>query len=257
MKADKLTIVAALRVRNEGRWIREVLTAIKWCAGIYLMDDHSTDDTPSIASECGAHVLPTPFGMDMDQARDKEWLISRIAAEYPIGTWILMIDGDEELEADGESIIRRTLRTSPRGPAFSLQIRYLWNDINQVRMDGVYGHFKRPSLFHLPKDYSFRRSGIPGNHHVSCVPKAYLGSVQRCEAILWHYGYLHKEDRIRKWKFLNAKDGRNIREGYDPRHPERGSYPHIVQGDVPQVSAGAILRHGGPLRLEARFAANA
>jgi len=61
---------------------------------------------------------------------------------------------------------------------------------------------------------------------------------------------MDREDRIRKWKFYNSMDPRNRDEGFDPAHPERGSYPHIVQGDIPEVPAGIRLKHSGPLKLE-------
>jgi hypothetical protein len=60
-----------------------------------------------------------------------------------------------------------------------------------------------------------------------------------------------REDRIRKWEFYNSLDPTNRAEGYDPRFPERRSYPHIVQGDIRQVPASARLIHAGPLELQA------
>lgn len=242
-------IVAALRVKNEARWIREVLEAIRWTKAIYLMDDHSTDDTRELARECGAVVLESPFE-SFDEARDKEWLIARIAGNHPLGTWVLMQDGDEILERNGEAGIRQTITIYPGTLAFSLRIKFLWNSRTHYRVDGVYGQFNRPSLFMLNGKYSFRRSGIKGNLHPSCVPAANRPGFRRCPVALLHLGYMDREDRIRKWKFYNSMDPTNIDEGYDPKHPERGSYPHIVQGDIDAVPANIRLRHSGPLQLK-------
>jgi len=242
-------IVAALRVKNEARWIAEVLGAIRWCKAIYLMDDHSTDDTAEIARRCGAQVLPSPFD-SFDEARDKEWLVKRIAQKHPLGAWVLMQDGDEVLEARGERTIRQAIDNRAGAAAFSLYVRFLWNSRDQYRVDGVYARFNRPSLFMLLGQYSFKRSGVAGNLHPSCIPAGNRPGYRRCPAALLHLGYMDREDRIRKWKFYNSMDPRNRDEGFDPAHPERGSYPHIVQGDIPEVPAGIRLKHSGPLKLE-------
>lgn len=243
-----IEIVAALRVRNEARWIAEVLDAIKWCKAIYLMDDHSDDRTAAIAASCGAIVLLSPFDT-FDEARDKEWLIENVAKRHAVGTWVLLQDGDEVLEAGGERGIRDGINNRGTARAFSLRIKFLWNSRTQYRVDGVYARFNRPSLFMLIGQYSFRRSGINGNLHPSCIPSANRAGYRKLEVALLHLGYMDKEDRIRKWKFYNAMDPTNEAEGYDRKHPERGSYCHVVQGDVPEVPATAILRHSGPLEL--------
>jgi len=243
-------IVAALRVKNEARWIREVLEALKWTKAIYLMDDHSTDSTREIARECGAVVLESPFDT-FDEARDKEWLVGNIAQHHRIGTWVLMQDGDEVLEPTGEQGIKKTINARPGAMAFMLGIKFLWNSRKQYRVDGVYGKFARPSLFRLTGNHAFRRSGVNGNLHPTCVPAANRAGCQRCSVSLLHLGYMDKKDRIRKWKFYNAMDPMNVTEGYDAKHPERGSYPHIVQGDIPEVPPNVRLRHSGPLELRA------
>lgn len=243
-----MQIVAALRVKNEARWIEEVLEAISWCDATYLMDDHSTDDTAKIAVKCGAKVLFSPF-KGHDEGRDKEWLTREIASKHEQGTWVLMIDGDEVLEPDGENIIRNSIRSNPHKSAFTLRIKYLWNSRDMIRVDGVYGRFRRQSLFRLDGNYSFKRTGVKGNLHCHCVPGHLASKAYPCPAALLHLGYMDREDRIRKWRYYNSIDPINRKEGYDPAYQERGSYPWIIQGDVPEVPVGAKLLHAGPLEL--------
>ena len=242
-------IIAALRVKNESRWIADVLESIKWCRRIYVFDDHSSDDTPQIANRCGAWVYLSPF-MDFDEARDKEFLTKKIAEEWDFNTWILMIDGDEILAPGGKSEILNTIDDNMGMNAFSLRILYLWNSPDQIRIDGVYGKFHRPSLFRLGREYIFRRTLPDGNLHCSNVPARYLSNYGYCPAKIFHLGYMHREDRINKWKYYNEIDPRNINEGYDARCPGRGAYPHIVQGDIPEVPEDAVLKHAGPLKLQ-------
>ena len=244
-----MEIVAALRVKNESKWIGEVLDSIKWCKTIYLFDDHSIDDTREIAKEHGAIVLESPFE-GFDEARDKEWLINQVASNHSLLTWVLMIDGDEVLEAGAEVNIKRMIEGSPGALAFSFHILYLWNSRKFIRIDGIYGNYARPRLFKLMGKYSFKRSGINGNLHCYCIPMACRIGLRSSKVSLLHLGYMNKEDRIRKWKFYNQLDPVNRAEGYDPQYPERGSYPHIVQGDIPEVPADIKLKHAGPLELK-------
>jgi hypothetical protein len=58
---------------------------------------------------------------------------------------------------------------------------------------------------------------------------------------LLHYGYLHKEDRIQKYRWLISIDPHNEGEDF---------YQHCVQGDLPEFPADATYKHGGPLRLQ-------
>lgn len=241
-------IVSALRVKNEDRWIEEVLQALKWCSKIYLFDDNSTDDTRAIAERNNAKVMHSPFE-GLDESRDKEYLVEKIAEEWGPEAWVLMVDGDEVLEPAGRGKILDSIKSNPGARAFSLPIYYLWNSRKQIRVDGVYGTFRRPSLFKIGTKYEFRRSGAPAHLHCSSVPAYLVMQTVKCDASLLHLGYMRREDRIRKWKYYNSIDPTNRVEGYKPEYPERGSYPHIVQGDIPEVPANIRIMHAGPLQL--------
>jgi hypothetical protein len=87
------------------------------------------------------------------------------------------------------------------------------------------------------------------NFHCSSIPQELLYKSVGTDVRLLHYGYMDKADRIRKWHWYNSIDPVNVGEGFDRRRPDRGSYPHIVQGDIPEVPASASLMHAGPLEL--------
>lgn len=241
-------IVAVLRVRDEARWISEVLQALAWCRQVYLFDDNSTDNTVELAEAEGATVIRSPFN-DFDEARDKAYLVKEVHKDWAFGTWILMVDGDEVLAEGSQQRIEAAI-ASRVAPAYRLRIIYLWNSRDQARVDGVYGRFSRPSLFQMNQYFNFKHTDPEGNLHCSSVPSFYLQRTAECTAILFHLGYMDKEDRLRKWEYYNKLDPHNVAEGYDPRYPERGSYPWIVQGDIEAVPAGAHLKHAGPLEVQ-------
>jgi len=121
-------------------------------------------------------------------------------------------------------------------------VLYLWNSEDQVRTDGVYGRFRRPSMFR-PGNHQFRSTSAGGNFHCGNAPSALQLSAIRLDAALLHFGYLHKEDRLRKYAWYNH---------LDPNNRNEDLYRHIAQGDVAEIPADVRLLHAGPLTLQAR-----
>jgi glycosyltransferase involved in cell wall biosynthesis len=203
------------------------------------MDDHSTDNTVELAKAEGAEVFSSPFE-GLDERRDKNWLYSIICDHQP--DWILAIDGDEELEPSSIPNIRTAV--SNGNIAYSLRIRYLWDQEDRVRVDGVYRHFHRPSLFKLiNSSFKFLSTPWGGNLHCSSIPQELLHKCVPLEATLWHYGYLYAQDRARKFEWYNRVDPHNEGEDF---------YRHITQGDPGGEPAGIRLKHAGPVEFERR-----
>lgn len=253
-----------LRVKNEARWIRRVIEAIQpVCQRIFVLDDHSTDGTPAICQQIHCDVTRSEFA-SLNESRDKDWLLSKLYGAIPLHDqhwtrgnpaspyWALAIDGDEELvRGDAGHILNAVLR--PSAHAYHLRIPYLWNDPAHIRVDRVYRRFEnlgRPSLFRLMnQSFRFLRTpfgrglnGEPVNFHCSSIPQELLGGAQPCPARLMHWGYMNASDRLRKYEWYNA---------IDPANQAEDCYRHIVQGDVPEIPINAVLRHAGPLQLEA------
>ncbi len=256
----RVTCSAMLRIKNEARWIQSVIELIyPLCHRIFILDDHSTDETVKICRYFpNVTVYNSPFDT-LDESRDKNWLYGKVIDAYPSDftgvhwpQWLLCIDGDEILDKrDVSELFRLMIDTDAL--ALRMKIIYLWNSTAYRRVDGVYRGFNRPSVFRIINP-SFKFQSTPwgngANFHCSSIPQDLLYQARETSVRLNHMGYMLKEDRIRKWEWYNSIDPVNPTEGYDPRYPERKNYPHIVQGDVPEVPAEAILMHAGPLELE-------
>lgn len=239
----KIPFAAMLRVKNEERWISAVLESIRpLCDKVFVMDDHSTDRTVEYAERFApmVTVLPSPFE-GLNESRDKNWLYDQIIVRCE-PEWILCIDGDEVLEKRGPEIIRETCAAQPERMAFSLPIAFMWDSRETVRVDRIYGDFWRPSLFRpfipdplKPDDMKvaqeFRFKATPfGRHvnsdqpnlHCSSVPQRRIHGRGLCPARLKHYGYMWREDRVRKLDYYTSIDWKNESEGW---------YRHMVAGD--------------------------
>ena len=283
----KYNFVGMLRIKNEERWLPEAIESLlPLCGAIFIMDDHSTDASREICQRYASKVtvLESPF-VGINESRDKNWLLDQllIACEPQL---IICIDGDEALEERGPGIIWETCAANTDATAFSLQIAFLWGSRDHVRVDRIYGDFWRPSLFRpfierpgVPDDakigqefrfmatpFGRRRGTDKPNLHCSSVPQRRLHGRRLCPVRIKHFGYMAREDRVRKLDFYTSIDWLNDAED---------CYRHMTQGDgvtlaeLPRVNqlisegilsendaqslcsipSDARLVHAGPLRI--------
>ena len=241
-----MKIAAMMRVKNEARWLEEVLASIQpLTKDILVFDDHSTDDTVPIARSMGCEVVHSPYE-GLNESRDKNTLLAMVRAHYE-PDYVLSIDGDEVLEAGAADRIRAKL--DPATCLYQLHFRYIWNDRQHYRADGVYAKYVQWRLFSLvnqkgklvfpsvPK----RPDGRPNpNFHCGNTPLGLVGAGATLNVDVLHLGYMHAEDRIRKFHWYNHEDPDNRMED---------CYRHMVIGDLPEFPAEMKRKHGGPLKL--------
>lgn len=229
-------IIGCLRIKNEARWIeRSIRSFLPLCDRVLVFDDHSTDNTVEICESIpGVTVYHSPF-QGLNECRDKGWLLEKATPLRP--SWLCFWDGDEILAPGHQEPLKEAM-AGPWG-CLSLRIVYLWNDEHTARVDGVYGDFCRESIFR-PNGARFipRRAGA--NFHCGNVPagnrinKRVLHDVH-----LLHTGYMHQEDRIRKYGWYREQD---------PNNAVEDGYRHMVVGDL--FPSDAVFRYGGPLKLQ-------
>ena len=214
--AAKPRFLAALRIKNESARIHEVITSVlPLCDRVLIFDDHSTDETVEICRSFGeaVTVLYSPFE-GLDEARDKNHLMAEIQQLEP--EWVLWIDGDEVLEKNGPDKLRRAADQHRGQPSYSLRVAYLWDDDRQMRTDGIFGRFQRPSMFRLagqpPSRLRFKATHYGGNFHCGNVPARLAPGAVRLNVWLKHYGYLTREQRLRKYRWYNKIDPNNHAE---------------------------------------------
>lgn len=233
-----MTIYGMMRVKNEARWIERVIESqLQACEKLFILDDHSTDGTPDLCGKYNqVNIFRSPF-VGLQETRDKNWLLEQIEREAKPGDWILAIDGDEELEPGGCDKIRALTLSRPNHDTYRFQVFYLWDRPDQVRVDGVYKEFWRPSLFRLTPGRRFISENGGGFHCGNCPDP---GSIGNCKIRLLHYGYMMREDRIRKFEWYNAPDKQPVPEIED-------GYRHMVLGDI--LPSNTVTRWAGPLEL--------
>ena len=234
-----MNVFGMMRVKNEARWIRRAVESIApICDRIVVLDDHSTDGTAREAIAGGAdyNICFSPFD-GLDEVRDKNYLLDIALETRP--DWIICIDGDEVLRDGAASVLLTAMKTT-LCRALALPIWYLWDSEGQRRVDGVYGSMTRVSAFRPgPERFEGTASVFGANFHCGNAPQSIIGRGV-VDAPLLHYGYMHREDRIRKFRWYNLND---------PMNDKEDRYRHTVQGDIAEVPASARLMHAGPLEL--------
>ncbi len=235
-------VIGLMRVKNEARWIEKcVRSLLRACPdGVYIFDDHSTDGTPEICAAIeDVSVIHSRFD-GLNEARDKNVLLEHVRKWDP---WVIMIDGDEMFTDDGADHARNEIVRhfdNRKMLAMGFPILYLWDRPDQVRVDGLYARYQRLSAFRLG-DAAFPVQPGCVNFHCGNVPEGVRtgGRVYLADAPLLHFGYMHAEDRIRKYHWYNKMDpGNRVEDGYR----------HVVIGDL--FPADSRFKYAGPLALK-------
>jgi glycosyltransferase involved in cell wall biosynthesis/tetratricopeptide (TPR) repeat protein/SAM-dependent methyltransferase len=93
-----------LIAKNEERFLARCLQSVRGVAWqIVVVDTGSTDATKEIAQQHGAEVYDFPWCDDFSAARNA-------ALEHVRGDWVLVLDADEELTAEGRESLQREMR---------------------------------------------------------------------------------------------------------------------------------------------------
>lgn len=106
-------ITAIVLTKDESESIARCLSSLSWCDQILVVDDHSIDDTVSIAKKLGAKVVVRNLAGNFSAQRN--WAHEQVDAG-----WSFFVDADEEVGADLKKEIIHAI-SSPKGhDAFSI-----------------------------------------------------------------------------------------------------------------------------------------
>lgn len=231
-------IYSMMRIKNEARWIKRVIEAqLPIVEKIFVFDDHSTDETGAICEAFEqVELIRSPFE-GLQEARDKNYMLEQIEKVASAGDWIISIDGDEELAPGSCDEIRRITAGGCADIAYRFKVLYLWNNPGQIRVDGIFGNYQRPSLFSLVPG---RRFSSPNGGGLHCGNAPQMNQDRCADINLLHYGWMDREDRIRKFNWYNSADKQPIPEVED-------GYRHAIIGDL--LPANTVTKWAGPLTL--------
>lgn len=171
-------------VKNEEKFLPQCLNSVKdYVDEIVVVDTGSTDRTIEIAESYGARVYNHPWENHFSKHRNQ-------SMSYATGDWILIMDADEELDAETALLIRKAVNEAPTA-VITFNVRsYLENG-------AYYSEGSSPRLF--KNGFGFQYQGYVHNQLVL------RDKITPSSIVLWHYGYDLSPDQ------LKAKQQRSLK----------------------------------------------
>jgi glycosyltransferase involved in cell wall biosynthesis/GT2 family glycosyltransferase/predicted O-methyltransferase YrrM len=222
-------IICMMRIRNEERWLKDVFDSIAPVAGIVVLDDGSTDSTPTICKTHPAvvnyHRLDEPL---RDQTRDKMLALNMALKQRP--DWILGLDGDEMLESSAAARIFEAIRACPDDVSvFKIESLFMWNDMEHYRTDGIYRHICQERMFKLAGQDAamlhFKTTQFRENGHCTRLPTGIKGREIEIDVKILHLGYMYAEIRAQRHERYRKRDPEQFATGY---YEHLLDQPHMI-----------------------------
>ena len=215
-------------IKNESRFIEKSLKSVmEICSEIIVMDNNSTDDTVEICSgfDKVTEIIKRK-DLPLDEVRDKNILYEH--ARKSNHDFILAVDGDEIFMPNASEILFEELSTiHPNSDVFEFQFLTLWDDVNTIRTDGIFGYYWQKRLLRMknqPLSLLFVENENPGNIHCGSIPPSSVGFANQAKSSvkIFHLASLDDEVRKRKYAYYTKTD---------PDSVLTGAYKHMISGE--------------------------
>lgn len=218
------TLGLSMIVRNEAHTLRSCLNSVQGLVSqIVIADTGSTDNSPEIAREYGAHVISVPWENDYAKARN--------AALIPMKTdWILVLDADEELDAEAKHLVPELMAAPdisgyitvirdymPGTSSYYLDQHSKRNDSRLERAKGAASYHDQQTirLFrNHPEIYYFGRVHELVEYRICKLGLKYVP----CNIVIHHFGHLRGAD-VREKKHLFYRELGRLKIKEQPDNP--------------------------------------
>lgn len=205
-KTVRVQLVLCMIVRDEAAMLAQCLDSVKGVADdILIGDTGSSDETPDVARDYGATVVPVPWTDSFSDARN------HVLESVTTADWILMLDADERLAASRAQLDPLLLRSDAAG--YFVPVRSFVGPGDGPGPDYLVDY--RLSLFRHNPTYRFQ-----GDLHediVRSIREHGLGAeLPVASFYIDHFGYL---DPIREAKQKSQRNNRIITQNVS-KHPD-------------------------------------
>ena len=206
-----MKLIAQMVGHNEAdRHLREVLThLVPLVDDIVYTDDASTDDTPDIFEEFGAHVYRNDtqlFTVDEGALRRGAW--KNLENHIELGDWVLAIDCDEKLWATTPGKSLRELLKVQHYDVLAIKFYHMWNETH-YRVDKAWRPVESSRLFRYFYGGQFQDRKLACGSEPTYVRTLIQRGrfLQNTGLIMQHLGYVRDEDKRAKYDRYMAIDG--------------------------------------------------
>ncbi|WP_099463735.1 glycosyltransferase family 2 protein [Parabacteroides provencensis] len=201
-------LIALIPTYNESERITDCLRSVeKYCDGIILLDDESTDDTYRIAQSDKLLIKAKKARTEFNDKQNRNILLD--IASFFKAEWFIFIDADERF--DDRFVDLREVMKRDDVDAVGVWIANLWDSMETYRTNMLDSHpLSQNGLWFRWR--MFRNKGhmqilSENKLHFDSVP--YLENRHISQTLLLHTGYLTLNKRNQKFSFYMNEDKQN------------------------------------------------
>ena len=216
---EKLSVT--IITRNEEKNIARCLESVKWADEIVVLDTNSTDRTVEICRQFTDQV----FCVDWNGYGKQK----NLCADRTSHNWVLNIDSDEEISAEGAEEIRAVLRDGSKYFVYQFPRKNFFGQ-RWVRYGGWYPD--RISRLYDKTKVSFTESQV----HEKLVPDENVGFMRNS---IFHHSFSGMEDYIERQNLYSTLYAREkVSQGF------RASWTHLILRPPAAFLKNYIIRLG-------------
>jgi glycosyltransferase involved in cell wall biosynthesis len=108
-------------VRQEAANLSRCLASVKWADEIFVVDSHSTDETPRIAEAHGAKVVQ--FDFNGPWPKKKNWALENLRFQ---NEWVFILDADEVLPPEAEQEFAKAIAEAGETAGYWINRRFMF-----------------------------------------------------------------------------------------------------------------------------------
>lgn len=197
-------LIALIPSYNESERILDCLRSVeKYCDGIILLDDDSTDNTYQISQSNKLLIKAKKIRMEFNDKQNRNILLD--IASFFKAEWFIFIDADERF--DDRFVNLREMMEKPVD-AIGVWIANLWDSMKFYRLDmedtNPYSKNGLWFRWRVLKNKGHAQLIAKDKLHLTTVPTTKTFVIS--DTLLLHTGYLKPSDRIRKHQFYEKED---------------------------------------------------
>lgn len=204
-------LIALIPTYNESENIAECLSsAEKYCDGIILLDDDSTDGTYQLACSNKLLIKVQKTRTKFNDKQNRNILLD-IASFFKV-EWLIFIDADERFDERFVDLREIMIRTDV--DTVGVWIANLWDSLETYRVDMKDTNpYSKNGLWYRWRMFRFKgRMQIisPVNLHFVTIPYRHLRRELKSKTLILHIGYMEKSKRSSKYRFYQIEDEMKI-----------------------------------------------
>lgn len=204
-------LIALIPTYNESERITDCLCSVeKYCDGIILLDDDSSDNTYELVQSDKLLLKAKKVRTEFNDKQNRNILLD--LASFFKAEWFIFIDADERF--DERFVDLRKVMKRDDVDTVGVWIANLWDSMETYRTDMEDRHpLSQNGLWfrwRMFRNKGWNQLQIDRRLHFSTVPYCTRGKECLSKSLLLHYGYLGGFKRRKKYDFYQVEDSDKI-----------------------------------------------